>query len=342
VHPVSSGYSPRNFRRLFVLALPLGLVGCYASLNNAKEFRYEVSVQIGAESLVLAGNYTCVLRGQGLSERGPLWFPTAGRGLVQVGSDVVIVGRSATGVAIQARPKGIVTADQYCDAFSPGGPARTLDSRVFFRAAGADTYSSVDSGEIRVASSSFTLLQSGFTPAPRGVVGPEAPTQQWYSVSAQARSIDAIEKDYSDLYGHGAGLRSFITSTQRLWLGKNSVLPFDEAARADLSASFKFREQLWPYGPHRQSGNLAMRHSGTSGWRPNALQEWMPVPAASLEMPNLGVGGTSLQGVGTDWIEYGGSRIEFPLAHLAYRYVYDQSKDQIVVFRIEVVPLVAQ
>jgi len=82
-----------------------------------------------------------------------------------------------------------------------------------------------------------------------------------------------------------------------------------------------------------------MERSDGSSWHVSRLQEWISL---SDSIPSLAVFGAPLDDLATDWIDFEQSRIEFPMAELAWRYVYEPSTNRVVTFRMEVVTLTNQ
>lgn len=204
-------------------------------IKQTKEFRYDVSVQLGDESIALSSTYTCVLDGSMLSERGPTWQiyrDTEGR--------IAALGRSKNGIELQAQPKGIMRPNDYCDAFNDGGVTRTVDSVLYFRQQRASSYHSVESGETKRSdlgevkiSATVTRLKSGHAlglPKPPSA----AVVRYYYAISATSRSVDETIKAYQAIYPYpDRGLQPYLMSQRRAWTSE-AMIPFDAAAREEL------------------------------------------------------------------------------------------------------------
>jgi hypothetical protein len=321
---------------LAVVVLLQGLSGCRIPVVQKREFQYVVSLRTGERTFGLSGNFTCYLRGEFLDMRGPRWAPVTGTGVAVHNYDIAVRGETASGTEFEGHPfaGGQILGERICD-----GTGGSIGSRVFFREPGAPNFHSIDMdqgatasfGEIRVLSSALNLVYTGHSlevaakRAQDDEIVHRTHSQPWYSISARILRMRDLPV---------RGLRPYVEATPRIWIGQNRTLPFDEAARRELSPSFDFREALWPHS-HLTRGDLLMEPSSAAGeWEVNELQGWAPFPGDPVNYTDLSRAATGQ--FPTCWIDYRGSRIEMPLALLAWRFAYDPSRDVVVVFRIEV------
>lgn len=319
---------------MFIVAFLTVTAGCVPVFKETKRFKYEVSLTIAGEPMVLSSTYICVLDNEFLNERGPMWQVLPENGFVDMHADPIALGTSASGIKLQARPRSIVQFEDYCDASNTGNPQRSLDSRVYFRQPSADlAYGSVDTGqdvktdfgEISVKSATITRVSSGHSLGSPRPVHEARGVLYFHSIDVEFRSVGAFP-----------GLLSYLASEHRLWVEEGAQIPFDAAARHDLTRGFPSSNELWPYSRNAAS-ELALRKSTASSWHVGQFQEWRVGSAHD----RLGPADSSAV-VTTDWIELENSRIEFPIAEYAWRVVYNPKKHQVIILRLEQVPLVNQ
>jgi hypothetical protein len=306
--------------------------GCVTVVKDTKQFKYEVSLTVAGEPMVLSSTNTCVLDNESFSERGPRWQVLPENGFVGGHADPIALGTSASGIKLQARPKGIVLDDDYCDASNSSNPRRSLASRVYFRQPLSDlAYGSVDTGrdvqtdfgKISVSSATITQVSSGHSLTSPHPVHEARGALYFHSIDVEFRSVGAVP-----------GLLSYLASERRLWVGEGAQIPFDAAALHDLIQGSPLSNALWPYTVAADS-ELPLQKS--TSWHPGPFQEWRVGSAHD----RLGPADSSAV-LSTEWVELENSRIELPIAEYAWRFIYDAKKSEVVVLRVEQVPLVNQ
>jgi hypothetical protein len=254
--------------------------GCDRVIVDTAEFEYSVVVTVDQTDQTISGTYRCYLDADILDMRGPRWQRISNSTVGGTTRDeLVMYGHTSKGMQLQIRSlrnKSRLSERHICES-----PGDEVDSEVFYKEPGSINYKSTsiqdqdisDAHEVAIKSSKRALISTGHALHGSWQKSPEkdaqvlARTHKYYSISIRLLQPGEIQT---------RGLRAYIDSSHRNWLSEGGTHPLDAAAKSELSAMFRYRQSLWPYGPAQICSALTVVGKD-SVWQLGNVREWAPV-----------------------------------------------------------------